>query len=206
LPADPPKAALATLHLVPSSSEEPSDAVLVERARAGDRLAERAIYLRHVGYVTALCIRLLGQREEAEDTVHDTFVDVLEQLPSLREPERLRAWIRRIAAHKVHRRFRKRKLLRALGLYEPSSSALPLLPAVFGLSAEQRADLGRVSAVLAELADEQRAAWVLRHVDGQTLEQTAELCGCSLATIKRRLAAADAQVRKHVSFEEARDE
>jgi len=86
-----------------SGATAPSDTELVERVRAGDRRAEEAIYNRYAAYVASLCLRMLRDREELADVVQDTFVDVLQQLPSLREPELLRRWITGIAVHKVHR-------------------------------------------------------------------------------------------------------
>jgi len=200
-----PSPALATVHALPLPAE-PSDAVLVQRVRSGDRSAEALIYTRHVGYVMNLCARLLGNRQEAEDAVQDTFVDVLEQLGSLREPERLRHWIARVAVHKAHRKFRRRRVLRALGLGNAAESDLNLLPARAGVSAEHALELKRLSAVLARLPDTQRLAWVLRYVDGYKLEEVAELSGCSLASTKRRLVAAEQVVRAHVQVEEAHDE
>lgn len=199
------KAAFATVHPLNARSDEPSDALLVARSCAGDVRAEEAIYLRHVGYITSLCLRLLGNRDEAEDAAQDTFVDVLSQLSRLREPERLKQWIARVAVHKVHRRFRRRKLLRALGMYGVDNDAA-LLAAAPNSTPEQAAELERLSELLGELPDEQRAAWVLRYVDGHKLEDVARLCACSLATIKRRIGSADAVVRAHVRLEEAPDE
>ena len=124
----------------------------------------------------------------------------------LREPQRLKHWITRIAVHKAHRRFRRRKLLRALGLYggEPLEDVL-FVPNSERSTQEQAIELERLSEVLRALPDVQRAAWVLRFVDGHKLEQVAGLCDCSLATAKRRIAAADAIVRKHVRLEASDD-
>lgn len=195
-----PSNAVATVHVLPRSPEA-TDAVLVARARMGERAAEAAIYARHVGFLTNLCLRLLGNRQDAEDAAQDTFVDVFEQLHALREPERLRHWISRIAIHKVHRKFRRRKLLRVLGIGSHTEDELALLPARAGLSPEQRIELARLGVVLARLPDSQRAAWALRYVDGYKLEEVASLCRCSLASAKRRIAAADAVVRAHVQLE-----
>jgi RNA polymerase sigma-70 factor (ECF subfamily) len=199
-----PTPAFATVHKLPARDSEPTDAALVARILAGDRHAEERLYLRHVGYVTNLCLRLLGRRDEAEDAAQDTFLDVLEQLPRLRDPARLKHWITRIAVHKAHRRFRRRKLLRALGLYGAEVTDETLLPPSAERSTQEQAmELEKLSAVLAGLPDVQRAAWVLRYVDGHKLEQVALLCGCSLATAKRRIAAADEIVRQHVQLEVA---
>lgn len=185
---------------------EPSDAELVERARTGDRRAEEAIYRRHAGYVTSLCLRMLRDREELADVVQDTFVDVLQQLPALREPELLRRWISGIAIHKVHRCFRRRRLRRLLGLHHSSHDELVTLKARADSSPEVRAELALLDEQLARLPDAERAAWILRYIDGYRLEEVAELCGCSLATAKRRIAAADARVRANVELQEVEHE
>jgi RNA polymerase sigma-70 factor (ECF subfamily) len=200
------KAALATVHPLSARGAEPTDAMLVARCCAGDPRAEEALYLRHVGYVTSLCLRLLGNRDEAEDAAQDTFVDVLQQLSSLRDPDRLKQWIARVAVHKVHRRFRRRKLLRALGLYCAADHDIAVLAAAAHSTPEQAAELERLSQLLGGLPDDQRAPWVLRYVDGYKLDEVARLCACSLATVKRRIGAADAVVREHVRLEEAPDE
>jgi RNA polymerase sigma-70 factor (ECF subfamily) len=196
--------AFATVHKLPLRAPEPTDADLVARILAGDRRAEELMYVRHVGYVMGLCLRLLGRRDEAEDAAQDTFVDVLEQLGSLREPARLKHWITRIAVHKAHRRFRRRKLLRGLGLYDgPSSDETLLPPSLQHATQEQAIELEKLSQVLARLPDEQRAAWVLRYVDGHKLDEVATLCNCSLATAKRRISAADGVVRQSVQLEDS---
>jgi RNA polymerase sigma-70 factor (ECF subfamily) len=189
--------------LRPVRDEAPcTDAELVARALAGERSAEAEIYARHVGYVMGLCVRLLGQRGEAEDAVQDTFVDVLEQLHQLREPTRLRHWIGRVAVHKVHRRFRRRRLQRVFGFAPAQQEDLSLVPCTNQASPEQVVQLARLRQELAKVSDEARAAWLLRFVDGYKLDEVAELCGCSLATAKRRIAAADSHVRAHIALAE----
>ena len=50
----------------------------------------------------------------------------------------------------------------------------------------------------------ERVAWVLRHVQGESLEDTALLCECSLATAKRRIAEADVHVGQFAGLGEDR--
>jgi len=183
-----------------------SDRVLVERALKGDRCAEEAIYVRYAGYVNSLCMRLLRTKSEAQDAVQDTFVDVLEQLGSLRQPDRLRHWIAGIAVHKAHRRFRRRRLAAMLGLYDPSQQELCSLYAHPALSPDLSAEIARVDRALLRLSDQVRACWVLRYVEGYAVNEVAVLCGCSLATAKRRIARAEAVVQIHVQLEEEQDE
>src|SRR4051812_6638215 len=98
------------------AAPQPDDATLVARARTGDGTAEEALYHRHVGYVTGMVARLLGNRDEAEDIVQDTFAIGLDQLATVRHPEMVRAWLAQIAVSQVRRRVRRARLLARLGL------------------------------------------------------------------------------------------
>lgn len=179
---------------------ETPDAELVMRARGGDRFASDVLVRRHLPDVAGLVARLLGDRAEAEDVVQDTFAAALAELSSLREPSAFRGWLMRSAVNKVHRRFRRRRLLRWLGLDRGDHDGLADLASAEA-SQEQRAELVMLDRSLSTLAPNERIAWCLRHVEGMQLEEVAAACATSLATIKRRIAAADAVVRDHVSME-----
>ncbi len=192
--------------VVPLRTEAPlDDATLVERARAGDRWAEDALVRRHFGAVVSTVARLLGDPHEAEDVVQDTFASALAELGALREPSVVRSWLLQIAVRKVHRRFRKRRLLRLLGLAsgEPEGGLASF--ASEDASPEVRAELALLDRALAGLAPAERIAWTLRRVEGMQLEDVARSCDCSLATVKRRIAAADRRVRAHVRLDDAEE-
>jgi RNA polymerase sigma-70 factor (ECF subfamily) len=179
----------------------PGDADLVARATAGDRGAEEAIYRRHAAYLSGMVMRMLANPSDAEDAIQDTFLLALEQLPHLRDPAALRPWLAQIAVSQVRRRLRKRRLLRMLGLDRSEEAALASIAAP-DADPDVRADLAAISRVLATLPVEQRIAWSLRYVEGETLENVARACQCSLATIKRRLTTAHERVRAVVDFDE----
>ena len=61
---------------------------------------------------------------------------------------------------------------------------------------EQRALLSRVYKILDGIPANERIAWSLRHIEGEPLESVASLAGCSLATAKRRIAAAAARIEE----------
>lgn len=184
------------------SQERLTDGELVRRAREGDRWAEEALFRRHAAVVAGTVMRLLGNRAEAEDVVQDTFVTALEKLETLREPEAFRGWLLAIAVRDVQQRFRRRKIRRLLGL-EPSEPLTGCAEyATDEAGPELRAELRLLDAALAHLPMKERVAWMLRNVDGYSLEETALACGCSLATAKRRIAAAETHVRAHVRLEE----
>jgi RNA polymerase sigma-70 factor, ECF subfamily len=179
----------------------PSDAELVARARGGEAWAREAIYRRHAGTVASVLVRLLGRREEAEDAVQDTFLTAFEELARLRDSGALRPWLVRIAIRQAHRRFRRRRLLRLLGLDRARDDASLESLAAPGTSPEERAELALLDRALQRLPAAPRVAWVLRHVEGYDLEGVAEATGCSLATAKRRIAAAQARVSVHLETE-----
>lgn len=181
--------------------EDVADADLVLRARGGDRFAEDSLVRRHFGSVAGTVARLLGDPHEAEDVVQDTFATALAELGDLRDPAAVRAWLLQIAVRKVHRRFRKRRLLRMLGLWsgEPEAGLAEL--ASTEASPDQRAELVLLDRVLGTIAPANRIAWTLRCVEGMQLEDVATSCACSLATVKRRIAAADSVIRAHVAIE-----
>src|SRR5262245_7401491 len=97
------------------SQQEPTDGELVARVLSGDRVAAEALYRRHVDEIDALVTRLLSNRADAEEVVQETFAIALDRLGRLREPAAVRGWIAQIAVHQVHRRYRRRRLLRAFG-------------------------------------------------------------------------------------------
>jgi RNA polymerase sigma-70 factor (ECF subfamily) len=170
------------------------DPELVARAVAGDRAAEEAIYRRHAPYLAGMTTRMLANSAEVEDVLQDTFLLALQHLPRLRDPAALRPWLAQIAVSQVRRRLRKRRLLRFLGLERPENAAALAALAAPRADPEMRAALAAIGEVLEALPVEQRVAWSLRYIEGGTLEEVASACGCSLATVKRRVSAAHARV------------
>jgi RNA polymerase sigma-70 factor (ECF subfamily) len=181
-----------------------SDTELVERLARGDQWAKEALYRRYVKLVWMTALHMVGNRSDAQDVVQDTFVEALRDLPALRKHGALRPWILRICVHQAHRRFRRRKLLRRLGLDRQGDDA-PLETLLHeGATAEQQLELRAVDRALRGASSGERFAWILRYVDGHTLEEVADVCGCSLATAKRRLSQAQALVREAFADEGAR--
>ena len=181
-------------------SEAVSDEELVRRALAGDRWGREMLYRRHAGSLLAMTVRLLANRGEAEEIVQDTFVTAFEQLGTLREPGAVRGWLGQIAVNLVRRRFRRGRLMRFLGLDRGADVATLEALADPGVSTDQRAELALVDRLLRGMKPALRLAWMLRRVDGLELGEVASLCECSLATVKRRIAEADAIVERHVAL------
>ncbi len=175
------------------------DSELVERALNGDRWSHDMLYRRHAHYLLAIATRLLSNRVEGEEVVQDTFVVGFEQLSTLREPAAVRGWLAQIAVSLVRRRLRRGRLLRLLELDQEHDAALEKLASPL-LSPDDRAELALVNRVLRKMSADLRIAWMLRRVEGLALPDVAHACACSLATLKRRVTAADAEIVRHTSF------
>jgi RNA polymerase sigma-70 factor (ECF subfamily) len=190
----------APVHL-PTSRARFTDRELVERAVDGDAWAEEALYRRYADLVIGTAKRLLGSRDEAADVAQDAFLVAFEKLSTLKDAATFKTWLMQIAVHGVHRRFRRRRLLRWLGLdRDAEEGALEALAAV-DAAPDVRAELAALDHVLRTLAPSVRLPWMLRYVEGHELTEVASLSGCSLATVKRRIAEAQARIARHFGEE-----
>jgi RNA polymerase sigma-70 factor (ECF subfamily) len=200
-----PPTELARVHRLFAADSAPSDGELVARAVAGSRQAQALLYSRHAPPLAGLLVRLLGVRADAEDALHDTFIIAFDKLRTLREPAALHGWLQRIAVAQAHRRFHRLRLLKLLGFaLPPGDSGLAAL-ATKEASPEVRAELALVDGELGRLPARERAAWLLRHVEGYELAEVARLCDCSLATAKRRIAAAERVLARYTGSADAED-
>jgi RNA polymerase sigma-70 factor, ECF subfamily len=182
-------------------ADEVQDAELVERARAGDRWAVEALYRRYVRLVAGVARRLLRDASDTEDVVQETFLHAFDKLAQLEEPAAVRGWLARIAVSRAHRRFRWRRVTQIFGRREQAETLAD--QAHPGATPEQRMELEWLDRALSDLPLKLRTPWLLRHIEGHSMEETAVACGCSLATVKRRIAAAEERVQRHI--EEGRD-
>lgn len=137
----------------------------------------------------------MSRSGEAEDILQESFIAAFRDLEQLTCETRVGAWLTGIAVHLVHRRFRKRRLLRRLGLDRGVDDA-SLEALSRSASQEALTELRRVDQVLKALAPDLRLAWMLRAVEGCDLAEVADQCGCSVATAKRRISAAQCAIEQ----------
>jgi len=166
------------------------DAALVEALRAGHPGAAAALYDRYAAPVRLTLRSILGPDDDIPDLLQEVFIRALDRIGRLRDVERLGAWLSTIAVFVARAQIRVRSRRRLLSLFSPERTKPQELEQP---SFDARRALGELYVVLDELAVDQRMAFVLRHVHGMTLLEAAEACETSLATIKRRLARAEAR-------------
>lgn len=173
-----------------SHADERADpAVLVAALRSGERWAPAALFDRYGRYVRAIVLHVLGPRTDVSDVLHDVFVTAFEDIHHLKDPQLLKGWLAGIAVFRSKNYLRSRRRFGLLFTAPDLRVARPPPPATPDVSAALRS----AYEVLDELAIEERIPFVLRAVQGFSLDEVASACGVSLATAKRRVASARAK-------------
>jgi RNA polymerase sigma factor (sigma-70 family) len=172
------------------------DAALLARVRAGDQHALAAIYDQHAGLVYGLARRVTRDEHLAHDIAQEVFA-YLWELPDRVDLSRgtIRSYLavvaHRRAVDEVRRSERRTRHESALGsvVFEdgPESGVVEAAAQTWGRQ--------RLTEVLAQLPDEQRAAVCLAYYDGQTYAQVARTLGIPEGTAKSRLRLALARLR-----------
>jgi len=185
------QAAAPALEVVPRQAAT-DDAALIARVRVGDARARVALVDRFGPYIERLVAGALGVDVDLGDVINDVFVAVFERIHQLRDPGALRGWIGSLAVFTARGHIRRRRRWRWMRFFAPED--LPELPAP-ATTPEQRELLRETYRILEGLPEDERIAFGLRFVSEMELTEVAASCGVSLATIKRRLARAEAGFR-----------
>ena len=172
-----------------------ADARLADRIRSGDAEGLGELYDRYVSVAIATALRVVGNRDEAEDVVHDAFVTVWRKIDRF-DPERgaLRAWLMTVVRNRAIDRVRARRA--SVDLDDADErSLLRTGPNPTWEDALRRASAGELQAAMADLPAEQRRAVELAYFEGYTYRQVAERTGVPVGTANGRLRLALARMR-----------
>jgi RNA polymerase sigma-70 factor (ECF subfamily) len=174
-----------SLRLVPSAqADELDDASLVRALASREEWAARVAWNRYAPMVYGLLDRALGSSGESEDLTQEVFLRVFAAIHTLRDPAALRSFIYSSALRMLRWHFRAKRVRRLFALSD--SGELPDRASP-GVDNEARDLLRRFYRLLDELGANERTAFLLRHVEGLTLDEIGALTGASLATVKRRI-------------------
>ncbi len=184
---------------------EDSDSVAVARVKSGDGEAYRVLVDRHSRSVFRLAYRMTGSEPDAEDVVQETFMRAYKQLHRWEARSSFSTWLYRIAANYSLDLVRRRKRHAEVGLEEtrgngedatevvrvlPSTSPGPERLMVSGHVREQ------ISQTLGELSQQERTAFVLRHFEGQSIEEISGALGLSSNAAKHSIFRAVQKLRR----------
>jgi RNA polymerase sigma-70 factor (ECF subfamily) len=163
----------------------------VTRARAGESGAYERVYRACVPRIHALCLRMTGSQQEAEELTQDVFVRAWQRLGSFRGESLFTTWLHRLAVNLVLQERRASGRRRSRERSEPEIEAFG--HAAVAAMPGTRVDLERAIAGLPEGA---RKMLVLRDVQGYRYQEIAKLTGVSLGTVKAQIHRARALMRE----------
>jgi RNA polymerase sigma-70 factor (ECF subfamily) len=164
------------------------DAAAVERARHGDQEAFRVLVDRHSRSLYRLAYRMTGTAQDAEDVVQETFIRAYRQLSRFEARANVSTWLYRIAFNCSMDSLRSRPRREAA----TEGHALErLAPATTGPTVDDLVYAGqigeRMQVALGGLSDKERAAFLMRHYHGCSIEDIGSTLGMRTSATKHSI-------------------
>jgi RNA polymerase sigma-70 factor (ECF subfamily) len=178
----------------PGSLREKTDQEVVALAKEGSEEAYRELIRRYERPVFSLIFRMVRNRELAEDLSQETFIKVLNAVQTYRPEFKFSSWVFKIANNAAIDHLRKREL-DTLSLEGSPHADTPELIEATALQIGERGESqlqevenrelgGTIEQAISRLRPEYRSCILLRHVEGRTYEEIAEILNLPLGTVK----------------------
>jgi len=160
---------------------ETDERILVDAAKGGDDSAFEVLVRRHGPRVYRIALRMLKSPEEAEEAAQEAWLAAWRALPRFRVESTLSTWLYRIVTNRCL------ALVATSRPSEPLDQRLPDPAPPTEERAELHARLEAVKEGILALTSEQRAALVLRELEGLHYEEIAAVLGVTVETVKGRV-------------------
>lgn len=172
---------------------ELSEKEVIRLAKNGDRSAQAQIVNAYEKMVYNLSLKLLGDQEQAECVLQETFLKVLQALPNFQEKSQLSTWIYRIATNQALMRLRTKKR-QHVSLdqdsdddgkdYSALARSLEADPLDNVLNQELKEKMDQA---IEQLPENYKTVFVMKDIEGLALKEIAEIVGLSLPAVKSNL-------------------
>ena len=172
----------------------PSDEILVDASRNGDKGAYAQLMHWHYRRVLAVCVGVLGSVHDAEDAVQETMLKGYVEIGRLRDSSCFGAWICRIARNESINTFRKRKRVEKVRHDRPEDKVA------------KETDHERLALAIRRLSKEDRLPLSMYYFDGRDVKGIARSLGVSPGSIYVRLRRAMEQLHGFLTEQEVSDE
>jgi len=173
----------------------PSDAVLISQIKKGDERAFSKLVQRYEQTVWGFAFKLCRDKDKAEESFQDTFVNVFRKIDQFDGRSKFSTWLYSIVANNCLMKRRRRKIEDLLeSLDEPPDTEdetvqrqlvawddTPVEKLLHGELKEQ------LDAAIQKLPDDYRLVFVLRDLEQRTAEETSKITGLSVPAVKSRL-------------------
>jgi len=166
---------------------------LLERAKTGDLEAFDQLMRVHEKQVLGTALRLLGNLEDAQDAAQEAFLRLYKSLNRLPDIQEIKPWLYRVTVNvcnDIHRARRRRG-------WEPLTGAEPATSQLDPELAWVHQERGRlVEMALKTLPEKERAAVVLRDMQGLSTREVAGILGSSEVTVRSQISVARGKLKK----------
>ena len=184
------------------SGDTSADPELVERMARGDRNALAELYERHAPRLCALARQILGERVEAEDLVHDVFLEAWRHAADYSEARAsVWSWLALRTRSRAIDRRRSAPRQRTIGL---SDAQLELIGAPPDSSKDpaRASERERLRHALSTMSETEREVLFLGYFQGLSASEIADQLGVPVGTVKSRTRSALSKLRVFFSAEE----
>ncbi len=183
---------------------------IITLAKQGDKEALSKLVNKYSERIYNLALRILRNREEAEDVLQETFITVLEKLHSFDGRSSFFTWLYRIATNASLMRLRKKKLVYQQISDDPDFQESVESRVFVDWSQDPSVSLFdkemklKLDAAINKLSDIYRSVFILRDIEGLSIKETSAILNITEENVKIRLRRARQYLRDILSdyFEE----
>jgi RNA polymerase sigma-70 factor (ECF subfamily) len=166
-----------------------TESELVQRCRAGDRIAQRELYINTSERIYGLLLRMCNNADDAFDVAQNAYIRAFTRIGQFDGRSTLATWLYRIAVTEALQFLRRRKRANSFLKDMPTDSSIPC--------DEDRLDAAMdIHEALGSLDEVDRAMLLLRHREGLDYRTIAEIVECAEGTVASRLHRARDRLRE----------
>ncbi|MBQ9980088.1 MAG: sigma-70 family RNA polymerase sigma factor [Oscillospiraceae bacterium] len=176
------------------------DEILVKKAARGDIDAFSELVRLHENRIYSLCLRMMGNPEDAQDAAQEAFIKAWEKLSTFRGDSAFSTWLYRLASNLCLDMIAARNRRAASSLSDEDGSFLdtPDTAPLPQEELERRERLGALKAAMDTLPDEARTMLILREGQGLSYEEIGQVLNLPPGTVKSRLFRAREKLREEL--------
>lgn len=162
----------------------------VQASQAGDKAAFSGLIEQYYKNIYRYAYQCTGNHQDADDICQETFLRALGNIKMLKDGEKFKGWIFRIASNLSRKRIKKlkieknRKSLTSVDVSQRRFEETEKQP-LENLSGKEKAMI--ILEGLQEMPEQIRKAIILVLIEGQTQKEVAEILDCSEATVSRNV-------------------
>jgi len=187
------------------STTDADDLTLVHATKAGDASAFEELVKRYDRRLFRIAQNLMHNREDAEDAVQETFVKAYQHLDQFREDAKFSTWLIRITMNQALMMLRKMRPGREVSIdqdFDSEDRSLPIDIADWAPNPEELYHSTELREILRSklqgLHPRFRAVFILRDIEGLSVQQTAEALNLTVVAVKARTWRARMQLRERL--------